>query len=218
MEENNCDMKSMAAYQRIRDMIIAREKLPGTRLVISELEDELGIGKGPIREALMRLDRSGLVRNIPYKGAVVAEAPRMQEVEIIYEMRVKLETTLALEAMQNMDEQGIAKLESILSEMEPGLNHQELCHQDRHFHSQIYEYSRLKHLCLVVDKLMESVDIFLINRPRDSNYLNRMHVQHTQILDALKKKDKTMLKESLKQNIKNGLRLIKKTYSPFMLH
>ena len=218
MEDNNCDMKSLAAYQRIRDMIISREKLPGTRLVISELQDELGIGKGPIREALMRLDRSGLVRNIPYKGAVVAEAPRMREVEIIYEMRVKLETTLALEAMRNMDEQDIAKLESILMEMDQGLNLQELYHLDRNFHSQLYGYSKLTHLCLVVDKLMESVDIFLINRPRGNNYLNRMHVQHTQIVDALKNRDTAMLKESLKQNIKNGLRLIKKTYSPFMLH
>ena len=218
MEDNNCDMKSLAAYQRIRDMIISREKLPGTRLVISELQDELGIGKGPIREALMRLDRSGLVRNIPYKGAVVAEAPRMREVEIIYEMRVKLETTLALEAMRNIEEQDIAELESILTEMDQGLNLQELYHLDRNFHSQLYGYSKLTHLCLVVDKLMESVDIFLINRPRGNNYLNRMHVQHTQIVDALKNRDTAMLKESLKQNIKNGLRLIKKTYSPFMLH
>ncbi|WP_291322746.1 GntR family transcriptional regulator [Desulfonatronospira sp.] len=217
MENNKCDLKSLAAYQRIRDMIIAREKLPGTHLVISELEDELGIGKGPIREALMRLDRSGLVRNIPYKGAVVAEAPRMREIEIIYEMRVKLETTLALEAMRNVDEQDIAKLESILSEMDPGLNLHELYHLDRNFHSQIYGYSRLPHLCLVVDKLMESVDIFLINRPRDSNYLNRMHAQHDQILDALRKKDEAMLKENLQQNIKSGLKLIKKVYSPFML-
>ena len=50
VEEKNCEMKSLAAYQRIRDMVITREKLPGTRLVISELEEELGIGKGPIRK------------------------------------------------------------------------------------------------------------------------------------------------------------------------
>ncbi|WP_028572726.1 GntR family transcriptional regulator [Desulfonatronum lacustre] len=218
MEEKNCEMKSLAAYQRIRDMVITREKLPGTRLVISELEEELGIGKGPIREALMRLDRSGLVRNIPYKGAVVAESPRMREIEIIYEMRVKLETTLALEAMCNMDESGIAKLESMLAEMQPGLDLQALYHLDRQFHSLIYEYSRLTHLCLVVDKLMESVDIFLVNRPRDDNDLARMHEQHAQILEALKKKDEAMLKEIFKQNIKNGLRLIKKVYSRFMFH
>ena len=218
MDNDNCDMKSLAAYQRIRDMIISREKLPGTRLVISELQDDLGIGKGPIREALMRLDRSGLVRNIPYKGAVVAEAPRMREVEIIYEMRVKLETTLAIEAMRNTKEQDIANLESILAEMDQGLNIQELYHLDRHFHSQLYGYSKLTHLCLVVDKLMESVDIFLINSPRDSNYLNRMHAQHAKIMDALKNKDEAMVKESLKQNITIGLKLIKKTYSPFVLY
>ncbi|TVQ99077.1 MAG: GntR family transcriptional regulator [Desulfovibrionales bacterium] len=218
MAEKNCEMKSLAAYQRIRDMIITREKLPGTRLVISELEEELGIGKGPLREALMRLDRSGLVRNIPYKGALVAEAPRMREIEIIYEMRVKLETTLALEAMANMDEPGIAKLESMLTEMQPGLDLQTLYHLDRQFHALIYEYSRLTHLCLVVDKLMESVDIFLVNRPRDDNDLARMYEQHVQILEAFKKKDEAMLKDIFKQNIKNGLRLIKKVYSRFMFH
>ncbi|PID74193.1 MAG: GntR family transcriptional regulator, partial [Desulfobacterales bacterium] len=61
-------MKSLRAYEKIRDMILRGRKLPGTRLVIADLEQELGIGKGPIREALMRLDRSGLVKNIPYKG------------------------------------------------------------------------------------------------------------------------------------------------------
>lgn len=218
MEKKNCEMKSLTAYQRIRDMIITRAKLPGTRLVISELEEELAIGKGPIREALMRLDRSGLVRNIPYKGAVVAESPRMREIEIIYEMRVQLETTLALEAMRNMDQSGIARLETMLAEMQMGLDLQAIYHLDRQFHSLIYEYSRLTHLCLVVDKLMESVDIFLINRPRDDNDLARMHEQHAQILQALKNNDESLLRNIFKQNIKNGLRLIKKVYSRFMFH
>lgn len=72
MDNNASSMKSLVAYEKIRDMILTGVKLPGTRLVLSDLETELGIGRGPIREALMRLDRSGLVKNIPYKGAVVA--------------------------------------------------------------------------------------------------------------------------------------------------
>ena len=52
-------MKSLIAYEKIRDMILSGIKRPGTRLILSELEEELGIGRGPIREALMRLDRSG---------------------------------------------------------------------------------------------------------------------------------------------------------------
>ena len=45
----------------IRNMILSGEALPGTRLVLTELEEKMGVGRGPIRDALMRLDKSGLV-------------------------------------------------------------------------------------------------------------------------------------------------------------
>lgn len=48
MAENKSFMKSLKAYEKIRDIILNGLKLPGT-LVLSELEDELGIGRGPIR-------------------------------------------------------------------------------------------------------------------------------------------------------------------------
>ena len=41
-------MKSLKAYEKIRDIILNGLKLQGTRLVLSELEDELGIGRLPI--------------------------------------------------------------------------------------------------------------------------------------------------------------------------
>ena len=63
MAKSKMLMKSIVAYDAIKDKILVGEKLPGTRLILSELEVELGIGRVPIREALMRLDRSGLVRN-----------------------------------------------------------------------------------------------------------------------------------------------------------
>ena len=102
MAENKSFMKSLRAYEKIRDMILSGVKLPGTRLVLSELETELGIGRGPIREALMRLDRSGLVKNIPYKGAIVATPPTQKEILHIYELRADLEAKLAIEAIDNL--------------------------------------------------------------------------------------------------------------------
>lgn len=81
MADNKSYMKSLQAYEKIRDMIFSSEKLPGTRLVLSELESELGIGRGAIREALMRLDQSGIVKNkkapllqLIIKGRIVALA------------------------------------------------------------------------------------------------------------------------------------------------
>ncbi len=159
--DNTGEMKSLQAYQRIRDMIITREKLPGTRLVLVELEVETGIGRGPIRDALMRLDRSGLVKNIPYKGAVVAETPTLKEVECIYDIRMNLEVILAIEAMQNIDAAGFQKLDKIRLQMEEISLNGGYFSLDRQFHALIYEYSHLPHLCLVVGKLMESIEIFL---------------------------------------------------------
>ena len=50
-------IKSLTAYEMIRNMILSGEALPGTRLVLTELEEKMGVGRGPIRDALMRLDK-----------------------------------------------------------------------------------------------------------------------------------------------------------------
>ena len=81
-------IKSLAAYDLIRDMILSGEALPGTRLVLVDLEKKLGVGRGPIRDALMRLDKSGLVQNIPYKGAIVMMPPSSKEIEHIFNLRI----------------------------------------------------------------------------------------------------------------------------------
>jgi len=38
-------MKSLKAYEEIRDKILTGEKLPGTRLILSDLESEMGINR-----------------------------------------------------------------------------------------------------------------------------------------------------------------------------
>jgi DNA-binding GntR family transcriptional regulator len=43
------NIKSLKAYEKIRNLILSGAKLPGTRLVLAELEQELNIGRGPIR-------------------------------------------------------------------------------------------------------------------------------------------------------------------------
>lgn len=66
---NASQVKSRIAYDKIRKLILTGKKKPGARLVLAELERELDMGRGPVREALMRLDSSGLVHNIPLQRA-----------------------------------------------------------------------------------------------------------------------------------------------------
>lgn len=87
MKDDKVKTKSSIAYDMIREMILNGTALPGTRLILMDLEKELGVGRGPIRDALLLLDKSGLVQNIPYKGAIVMLPPSLKEMELIYEQR-----------------------------------------------------------------------------------------------------------------------------------
>jgi DNA-binding GntR family transcriptional regulator len=207
-------MKSLQAYEKIRDMILSGSKLPGTRLVLSELEVELGIGRGPIREALMRLDRSGLVKNIPYKGAVVATPPTRKEILHIYDLRADLEAKLAVEAIENLTAADFDKLEELLTSMEAlPQNHYQL---DRQFHQIICDASNLPHLCNIAQALVQSVESVLNIYRREKKHCKKFNQEHRAIFDALKSKNPERVKSTFEVNIKSGLEIIKDTYSKLL--
>lgn len=198
-------------------MILTGEKLPGSRLILADLEKELGIGRGPIREALMRLDRSGLVRNVPYKGAVVAHPPKFQEMETIYRVRVELEIELALEAMHRFTRSDFDRLEKVLEKlMTVEQTNETFFSLDRQFHSVINEVSGLTHLCLIVNKLLDSIGAFLNLHRYDINDCSKFNHEHGVIIQALRNKDEPTLRRVLESNIMGGLDLVKGAYSQIL--
>ncbi len=208
------NIKSLQAYTLIRNLILSGTKLPGTRLVLAELEQELQIGRGPIRDALMRLDRSGLVKNIPYKGAVVANAPKLKEIRFVYELRVDVELKLAREAMDNLAVEDFADLEALNAEMEPlyltGGNFFSL---DQRFHRRLYAAAQLPHLDLIAQKLLESVEIFLNIYHYEPSDCTLFVKEHKTIVQALKDKNFGLVESTLRANILGGLALIDRIYS-----
>jgi DNA-binding GntR family transcriptional regulator len=212
--DTKSSMKSLKAYEKIRDMILSGFKLPGTRLVLAELETELGIGRGPIREALMRLDRSGLVKNIPYKGAIVAAPPTQKEVLHIFDLRVDLESMLAVEAMEHLAKPHIKALEKLQSTMDD-LPHNHY-HFDRQFHYLIYEAANLPHLSNIAQVLTFSVESVLNIYQREKAHCGKFNAEHRAILDALKSKNPGQVKQAMEINIKSGLEIIKETYKKML--
>lgn len=69
------------AIDRLRDLIVQGELMPGERLNERVLCERLGISRTPLREAIKLLSSEGLVRLLPHRGAQVApiEARRLSE-------------------------------------------------------------------------------------------------------------------------------------------
>jgi len=81
-------------YERLLASIISGELSPGEPLVEARLAEDFGVSKTPVREALIRLQRDGLVEIEPYRGARVVE-PSRTDVEEVLELRTCIESHIA---------------------------------------------------------------------------------------------------------------------------
>ena len=91
------------AYRQLEEEIVTLRLEPGEFLSEYALATSLGIGRTPIREALQRLAREGLVTILPRKGILVSETdPRKQL--LVLEVRRELERLLSRLGAQRASE------------------------------------------------------------------------------------------------------------------
>ncbi len=101
-------------YEEIRQAIIDLRLRPGEPLREAAIAEQLGVSKTPIREALTRLEREGLVETTSFKGAVVSEySPR--DLEEIYELRALLEGAAVRVAADEASEEAREQLREVVA-------------------------------------------------------------------------------------------------------
>jgi DNA-binding GntR family transcriptional regulator len=105
------------AYNRLEEMIVTLKLAPGAILSEQALSAELGIGRTPIREALQRLAREGLVLVLPRKAILVTDTdPRKQL--LVLEVRRELERLLARAGAERASVAERAQFQAIADGME----------------------------------------------------------------------------------------------------
>ncbi len=82
------------AYRQLEELIVTLRLEPGEVLSEAALSKQLGIGRTPIREALQRLAREGLVVILPRRGILVAEINVRSQLELL-RVRRELERLMA---------------------------------------------------------------------------------------------------------------------------
>jgi len=82
------------AYARLEELIITLQLPPGTSVSEASLSEMLGIGRTPVREALQRLVREGLIVVLPQRGTLVSEIDVAMQLRLL-EVRRELERLIA---------------------------------------------------------------------------------------------------------------------------
>jgi DNA-binding GntR family transcriptional regulator len=82
--------KKARVVTSLREAILSGAILSGEQIVEGKLAQELGVGQGLIREALIELEHQGFVQRTPFSGTQVTELT-LQDAQQIYDLRIELE-------------------------------------------------------------------------------------------------------------------------------
>ena len=132
----------------LRTGILSGDIAPGTRLLEVPLANELGVSRGPIREALRQLEQEGLVEFFPHRGAVVVGVAEA-EVETIYGIRALLEGRAFARACRVVTDEDIDALAAMVAKMIEASEAGDLravTELDLQFHGRVVELSGFQYL------------------------------------------------------------------------
>src|ERR1700756_4039429 len=117
--DNKVQAKSLVdvVAERIEEAIISGALEPGSRLSEQGLAAQLGVSRGPLREAIRRLEGRKLLERTPNIGVRVA-ALSLKDLNEILQIREALEGMAAALAAANMSDAELAALKKLLDEHE----------------------------------------------------------------------------------------------------
>ena len=179
---------------RMREAIILGDFEPNANLRETELAKRFDVSRGPIREALKRLEREGLVVSRPNRGAVVA-ALTVADIEEVYELRLALEVLAVRHAARKRTLDDLAAMASVLDELAdlgPAAHPVKVAELDVAFHHLIYVAAHSKRLQNCWMTLKSQVFRFLVSRNVSEQIFSEVLVaqhQHIRYLIAARNED-----------------------------
>jgi len=192
-------------YEVIKRIIVSQEIKAGEKLDEDKLASQLGVSRTPIRESLCRLEKEGIVKIIPRRGAFVVSHSR-QSIEEILSVREVLEGLSARQAASRVSDATLEVLESLskkFSESNVRLLSKEYLQADVKFHKTIIEESGNELLISLMNMLNDHIQML---RLRTVTFEGRPELslsEHRKILEALKARDPMLAESLMREHIKN---------------
>lgn len=191
----------------LRQLIIDGTLAPGTEFNQAQIAEQLGVSRGPIREALGRLEQEGLLQNVPYKGVIVTPLTR-KYVEELYSVRTALELLALDRSMERMTDADLAQLDVIVEEMRAAARAgdlSQLVEIDLHFHEYLITQADHELALSLWLNLEVGLKRCLRTRHKIYTFLDEVVGTHPTLITALKARDKALAKQILSDHIAESL-------------
>jgi len=194
------------AYEQLKYAIITGQIPAGSRIVETAYADKLHISRTPLREALQKLERDGLVEYVLHRGVIV-RAFTISDIEEIFAIRNAMMMLLLPSVVENATEEDIDRLQKIVDEMQDAVDHDDMektAQLNREFHGGLEKLSDKRRIMRVIDSQEEyimrfsAVSIAALERRRVVNQ------EHYQMVEMLRNKDLEGLIELNKRHLEES--------------
>ena len=176
------------AYESIKTAIVKGDLPPGERLLETEIASQMGISRGPVREAIRQLDQEGLTYSHPHRGTVVLEMNSEETEKVFVPTRRILEEYVARNAYLHLNDADYQYLESIIQEMEAASqddNFYEMIELDMKFHSHIIERAASPSICALWNNIKSRIHSRLLLQGIAQSSLN-LAEEHKEYLECIR--------------------------------
>lgn len=198
-----------AVTERLEEAIIAGELAPGDRILEQTLATELGVSRGPLREAIRRLEGRRLLERKMNQGVRVAELSP-QRLDDLLTVREALEGMACRRAAERLSDDEIKQMRDLLeshaaqSEVKSGKGYFQKG-GDFDFHFRIAKASENELLTSIL--MGDLYDLLRVYRYKSSTVVGRAVQaleEHRTILDALESRDPDLAEQAMRTHIKNA--------------
>ncbi len=188
------------AYTLILEAIDTGLYRPGDRLVESDLAEQFGVSRTPIREALQRLETQSLLTR-DGRSLIVASLDHNQLAEL-YVVRAELEALAASLAARHATDEEVRVLKDMVQEDQKLLGDPHaMSRANRRFHKQIHLASHNRFLVQQLDLVHRSMALLAVTSLAAAGRGEDALSEHDTIVTAIADRDHKSAGEALRSHI-----------------
>jgi DNA-binding GntR family transcriptional regulator len=196
--------KTEEAFLRVREAIESGRLAPGTRLVVRELVEWIGMSPTPIREALRLLQAQGLIEHLPRRGMIVVEYPLDQTTEI-YRIRAELEPLAAELAVMQATPDDLVRIRDAHERFRMAITgseaHPDAAALNAAWHRAVFRSARSRLLSELIERVWSGM-------PVEAVWLDRRALasleHHEAITEAIENRDANLARRFMSVHIETG--------------
>lgn len=193
-------------YESLRDAIVNQVLKPGERLMETELADEMGVSRTPVREAIRKLEQEGYVVLIPRKGAYVSGLS-IKDINEVFEIRGALEALAAGLAASRATKEEIEEMELSLAQEASHWETSDLLKTidvDTRFHELIFKASRNSRVLSMIKELRDQVQRFRTTTLAVPGRMKFALDEHRRIVEAIASRNVQLAQKAAREHIESA--------------